>query len=101
MLNSEREEHVNMELRAAREKAGLTQTQVAQCAEVTDRMYQDYEYNKSEPGVRTAIRIARALDSTVEELFGGATPDTINRRGYLFGNYIPDAFSNDDGKGDK
>ena len=57
-----------MQLRAAREKSGKTQSQVAKEAAVTDRMYQDYEYDKSEPGVRTAIRIARALDST-------ATPD--------------------------
>lgn len=70
MLNSEREECVNMELRAARERSGKTQTQVAKEAAVTDRMYQDYEYNKSEPGVRTAIRIAKALNSTVESLFG-------------------------------
>ena len=63
-----------MQLRAAREKSGKTQAQVAEEAAVTDRMYQDYEYNKSEPGVRTAIRIARALDSTVEDLFGAATP---------------------------
>ena len=75
MLNSEREECVNMELRAARERSGKTQTQVAKEAAVTDRMYQDYEYNKSEPGVRTAIRIAKALNSTVESLFGAATPD--------------------------
>ena len=63
MLNSEREECVNMELRAACERSGKTQAQVAKEAAVTDRMYQDYEYNKSEPGVRTAIRIAKALNS--------------------------------------
>lgn len=32
--------------------------------------YQNYEYGKREPGVRTAIRIAQAVDSTVEVLFG-------------------------------
>lgn len=69
-----------MQLRAAREKSGKTQSQVAKEAAVTDRMYQDYEYDKSEPGVRTAIRIARALDSTVEELFGAATPDIEKSR---------------------
>ena len=59
-----------MELRAAREKSGKTQAQVAREANIAERLYQDYEYGKREPGVRTAIRIARALDSTVEVLFG-------------------------------
>lgn len=63
-----------MELRAAREQSGKTQAQVAKEAKVSEVAYQLYEYDKREPGVRTAIRIARALDSTVEDLFGAATP---------------------------
>lgn len=63
-----------MELRAAREQSGKTQAQVAKEAKVSEVAYQLYEYDKREPGVRTAIRIARALDTTVEELFGAATP---------------------------
>lgn len=59
-----------MQLRAAREQSGKTQAQVAREANIAERLYQDYEYGKREPGVRTAIRIARALDSTVEVLFG-------------------------------
>lgn len=69
-----------MELRATRERLGLTQAQVAKIARVTERMYQEYEYAKSEPSVRTAIRIAHALNKTVEELFqtGGAeTPPAM------------------------
>ena len=64
-----------MQLRAAREASGKTQAQVAKEAKVSERLYQDYEYDKCEPGVRTAIRIAEALGSTVEKLFGAATPD--------------------------
>lgn len=63
-----------MELRAAREKCGMTQAQVAKNAQIGERLYQDYEYGNKEPGVRTAIRIARVLNSTVEDLFGAATP---------------------------
>ncbi|MEY8281998.1 helix-turn-helix transcriptional regulator [Oscillospiraceae bacterium 52-8] len=63
-----------MKLRAARETSGKTQAQVAKESGVAERMYQDYEYDKREPGVRTAIRIAKALNSTVEQLFGAATP---------------------------
>ena len=71
----EREEKVNMELRAARKQSGKTQAQVAKESEISESQYQNIEYDKSEPGVRTAIRIARALGRTVEELFGAATPE--------------------------
>ena len=64
-----------MELRATREQSGKTQAQVAKEIGVSELSYQRYEYDKREPGVRTAIRIARALNSTVEDLFGAATPD--------------------------
>lgn len=66
---------MNMELRAAREKSGKTQAQVAREAGVSEVAYQRYEYDDREPRARTAIRIARAVGSTVEALFGAATPD--------------------------
>lgn len=56
----------------------LTQVQVAEKAQITVGAYQRYEYDKREPGVRTAIRIARILKSTVEELFGAGTPNNSN-----------------------
>ena len=68
-----------MQLRAAREQSGKTQAQVAKEANIGERLYQDYEYDKREPGVRTAIRIARALNSTVEVLFGAATLDNSDK----------------------
>lgn len=58
-----------MSLRAAREQSGKTQAQVANEAGIAVRLYQYYEAGSSEPGVRTAIRIAWALGATVEELF--------------------------------
>lgn len=60
---------MNLKLRAARTKLGLTQKQVAQEAEIAERLYQNYEYGKSEPCVRTAIKIADALNADVRELF--------------------------------
>ena len=67
-----------MELRAAREASGKTQKQVAELAGIAERQYQDYEYDRYEPGVRTANRIARAVNSTSEKLwgFGTVTPDS-------------------------
>lgn len=70
MCKAEREEDVNVRLRAAREASGKTQAQVAREVGVSEVAYQLYEYDKREPGVRTAIRIAEALNSTVEALFG-------------------------------
>ena len=64
-----------MRLRAAREASGKTQAQVAEEAQVSEISYQLYEYKKRKPCVDTAIRIARSLNSTVEELFGWDEPD--------------------------
>lgn len=60
---------MNEELRAAREKSGKTQAQVAKEAGIAVIAYQRYEYGTHEPGVRTAIRIADALNSDVKALF--------------------------------
>lgn len=65
-----------MELRAAREKSGKTQAQVAREVQISAAQYQNIEYDKSEPKVRTAIRIAKAVDSSVEDLFGEVTSDS-------------------------
>lgn len=65
-----------MKLRAAREQSGKTQAQVAKEVGISAAQYQNIEYDKSTPSVRTAIRITRALNTTVEEVFGTATPQT-------------------------
>ncbi len=79
----EREDDVNMELKAAREASGKTQKQVAKEACVTERTYLYYEANDMEPGVRTANRIARAVNSTAEKLWGFevVTPDKTGKAG--------------------
>ncbi len=60
---------MNMRIRSARERLGKTQAQVAKEAKISEIAYQRYEYGKSNPCAATAIRIAEALGSTVEELF--------------------------------
>lgn len=59
-----------MKLRAAREQSGKTQAQVAEESGISTRVYQYYEADEKEPGVRTAIRIAESLGREVRELFG-------------------------------
>lgn len=63
---------MNIKLKQAREASGKTQAEVAQAVGIDPRLYQRYEYDTSTPNVRTAILIARVLDSTVEQLFGAA-----------------------------
>lgn len=71
----------NVRLRAAREKSGKTQAQVAREAGVTEPMYQRYEYGQNEPGVRTAIRIADALNvADLRELFAAVPGEEEPRR---------------------
>lgn len=60
----------NIELKKAREKKGLTQAQTAKMAMVSEISYQNYEAGRRVPNAVTAVLIARALGSTVEDLFG-------------------------------
>ena len=59
----------NTKLKDAREKSGLTQVQVAEKAGISEISYQRIEYGTQRPTVDTAILIAEAVNSTVEELF--------------------------------
>lgn len=58
-------------IKKLRQQANLTQEQLAHVVGVTDTCYQSYEYGDREPKARTAIRIAKALGTTVEELWDG------------------------------
>lgn len=56
-------------LKTTRETEGLTQVQVAEKAKISEISYQRIEYGNQLPNVKTAKLIAKALNSTVEELF--------------------------------
>lgn len=58
-------------LKKTRQLVACTQKKVSINAKITERAYQMYEKGDREPKVRTAIRIAQALGTTVEELWGG------------------------------
>lgn len=57
----------NLSLR--RKELKLTQAQIAKAIGVSESHYQSYEYGTHIPSVIIALRIARALDTTVEELY--------------------------------
>ena len=55
---------------AVRKQQGLTQFQLAERANLTSyTLVQRYEKGTRLPGVDIALRLARALNTTVEELF--------------------------------
>ena len=56
-------------LQLKREEIGLTQRQVAEAMEISERLYQAYEYDEKEPGTRRGILIGRRLGaSTLDDL---------------------------------
>lgn len=64
-------------LKDRRKRAGLTQAQLAGLVEVSRQTIIAIERGDYSPSVYLALRIARALDTTVEELFpldGKETP---------------------------
>ena len=56
-------------LKEFRKNKKVSQKDLSTILGMNIRLYQYYEADEREPAVRTAIRIARALDTTVEELF--------------------------------
>lgn len=60
---------MNIRLKKAREKCGLSQAEVAKKAEITERGYQRYEAGERVPNVLIAKRIACILNCTVDDLF--------------------------------
>lgn len=58
-------------LREAREREGFTQVEVAKKAGITARAYQIYELGERVPRADVAVKIAKTVKGTVENLFGG------------------------------
>jgi putative transcriptional regulator len=55
-------------LRAAREKAGLTQGELGQASGIDDMSISRYERGKNAPSLESAKVLARALNCTVDDL---------------------------------
>ena len=65
-------------LRDKRLDAGLTQVQIAEKTGMTERGYRRYEAGNGEKTIQTAIKIAKALNTTVEELWGSSSQNIYN-----------------------
>lgn len=60
----------DLRLKEKREALNLTQKQVADMVGIPYQAYQRYETGKIIPNAVLAVRISRALKTTVEELYG-------------------------------
>lgn len=60
----------NSALKAARQMLGKTQQQVANETSINIRLYQKHENEETIPNAKVANRIARALGTTSEKLWG-------------------------------
>jgi putative molybdopterin biosynthesis protein len=65
--------HTDDRLRLTRLARGLSQGDLARSASVTRQAISGIESGRWSPSLDVALSVARALDSTVEELFGAAT----------------------------
>lgn len=70
---------MNNTLKIIREKRGFTQVQIADKALISEISYQRIEYGTQNPSLKTAQLIAKALNSTVEELFPLSGTQKINQ----------------------
>ena len=69
---------MNTRLKTTRQQLGLTQEELAKKAQITTVSYQRYESGERIPKITTALLIAKALSSTVEELFAEAPEPHTN-----------------------
>jgi putative transcriptional regulator len=53
----------------ARLQAGYTQLKLSHTVGITETAYQRLEAGKTNPGVNTALKIAKVLHKTVDDLF--------------------------------
>lgn len=58
-------------LREFRKNQGMTQMQIADVLGCQQSFVSQYERGVHTPSLHNALRLARALNTTVEELFGG------------------------------
>ena len=56
-------------LKSSRNQSNLSQAKLAKIVGISETHYQRIEYGLSKPNVTTALLIAQALNTTVEELF--------------------------------
>jgi putative transcriptional regulator len=62
-----------------RAKKGWNQEQLSKAAKVSRPMISNIERGEATPSLKNAYRIAKALDSTIDEIFFGKNVQKMNR----------------------
>ncbi len=70
-------QRAGVQLRLARQARGFSQQQLAGMAGVSRQAVSAVEAGASDPSLRVALALSRALGLTVEELFGPAIPEPV------------------------
>lgn len=63
-------------LKTLRKQRGISQVKLAESSGVTQQMISMIENGDRDPGAAILYRLARALDVTMDELYGGDMPRT-------------------------
>lgn len=72
--------HFNENLRVLRETCGLTQEQVANVLEVDRSAYTYYEIGRTEPNMRSLVKLANLFRVTMDELLADDAPVAAEER---------------------
>lgn len=75
---------IGNKLLAIRKKAGLTQSEVAEAANLSDRTYADIERGTVNMRIETILKICRALQITPDAVLTDDTPDLSAQQAELF-----------------
>ncbi len=67
-----------IKLQAACEKSGKTQSQAAEELGMSQQMYQKYEYGVGAQTIKTAIKIAKFYNTSVEQIWGTPNQNIYN-----------------------
>ena len=86
-MNEELAEVIGKAARAARDKMGLTQAQVAERIQLTPLVYSRIERGKMLPSVPSLVRLCAALHLSPEDALGFAPSPTQRKRS---GGHAPD-----------
>lgn len=74
---------IGKNIRALRERRGMTQEALAEALFVTRQTVSNYETGRSRPDIDMLLKIAQTLDADMNHLLYGLPPEEDRRRGYM------------------
>lgn len=72
---------ISENMKAARNKLGITQEELAEKLSVTRQAVSNWENGKTEPDIETLTKIAQIFDISIDELVGGIPTNVAELRG--------------------